>query len=58
MPAQNSRGGMFKQANTCQHCLREFVANRYYKFCSPHCRYTHIKTPAQEGATHEQGNIE
>lgn len=58
MPAQNKRGGMFKQVSTCRNCLKEFVANRSYKFCSPLCRYTHILTQAQEGATHEQGNIE
>lgn len=58
MPVQNKRGGMFKQVNTCQHCLKEFVANRSYKFCSPLCRFIHTSNPAQEGAIHDEGNIQ
>ncbi|MNJ21178.1 hypothetical protein D3C77_155240 [compost metagenome] len=52
MHAENKRGGMFEQVNTCQYCLKEFVANRRYTFCSPQCRYTALILPkAQEGAT-------
>lgn len=58
MNAKSKRGGMFEQVNTCQHCLKEFVANRRYTFCSPLCRYTAL-TPsqAQEGAkSNDQNN--
>jgi len=58
MHVQNKRGGMFKQVNTCQHCHKEFVANRSYKFCSPLCRFKQTQIQAQEGATYDQGNIE
>lgn len=55
MSVQNKRGGMFRQVNTCQHCHKEFVASRRYKFCSPLCRFKQTPTPAQEGATHDKG---
>lgn len=52
MNAKSKRGGMFEQVNACQHCLKEFVANRRYTFCSPLCRYTALTlSQAQEGAT-------
>ncbi|MND77306.1 hypothetical protein D3C80_689810 [compost metagenome] len=51
MNTKTKRGGMFVQINTCQHCLKEFVANRRYTFCSPLCRYAALTLPqAQEGA--------